>query len=56
MPDGSDDTRQVVGRNRFIAPFLLRPADPVGGSLTSKRRNRAIAPYGPTTLRPIAVT
>src|SRR5262245_2685203 len=35
----------AVGRNRSIAPFLPR-ADPIDGSLFSKRRNKAIAPYG----------
>jgi|SRR5712671_2121891 len=41
---------RAVGRNRFIAPFLPR-ADPIpsGGSLLSRRRNKAIAPYGPIT-------
>ena len=38
---------QPVGRNRFIAPFLPRGRpDAIDGSLSSKGRNKAIAPYG----------
>src|SRR5262245_26623611 len=39
-------SRRAVGRNHFIAPFLPRAA-PIDGSLPSKRRNKAITPYGP---------
>jgi hypothetical protein len=41
VPDLS--TLSAVGRNRFIAPFLV---DLIDGSLPSRRRNKAIAPYG----------
>jgi hypothetical protein len=33
---------RAVGRNRFIAPFLV---DLIDGSLPSRRPNEAIAPY-----------